>query len=236
VALARTRTSLLHRLQTDDGKRLAEYTDERRLAELRVDRRSRKARGATALMIWRIDSVGNVLLVSSRCSSESGARGSIVLALSTNRVRPRSARARAGDVRCVGVIISPATLARRYSAGSRLHNAALWTEQDLGLHAIGRQAETCCRERPIGSTRTRPRARCRRCRCANHSSAWRRELCEDRLVDAQLGQAALVGVFGEAFAIVGEGDAVGEVRVARGATEALREVLLSPKSMAGPAW
>jgi methyl-accepting chemotaxis protein len=73
---------------TDDAKRLAEYADERRLAELRVDRAIfERLLAPERLTDLKIETIGNVLLVYGSAISESGARGSVVLGLSTNRVQ-----------------------------------------------------------------------------------------------------------------------------------------------------
>ncbi len=95
----------------EDGKRLAEYADDRRLGELRIDhaifeRLQPPPRGSELL----IEKLGNVLLVYGQVASETGARGNIVLGLSTNRVQNEIVAVQSATFLLAAVILAGAFL------------------------------------------------------------------------------------------------------------------------------
>ena len=102
----------------EDGKRLAEFADDRRLAELRVERFIfERLRPIERQLDNKVESIGNVLLIYGSTTSESGARGSVVLGLSTNRVQNeivavQSATFLLGAVILAGALLVAIILAR----------------------------------------------------------------------------------------------------------------------------
>ncbi len=103
---------------TEDGKRVAEYADERRLSALRVDRFIfDRLLAPQRLAELNVETIGNVLLIYGSATSESGTHGSIVLGLSTNRVQNeilavQSATFLLGVVILAGALLLAIVLAR----------------------------------------------------------------------------------------------------------------------------